>query len=53
VAVRDGQDWLILDNRTMFIVNADNADYYYPLFVLEQKTSQTFASAAVNPVTDR
>jgi predicted transglutaminase-like cysteine proteinase len=52
VAVRDEQDWLILDNRTMFIVNADDARYYNPLFVLEQKTPRTFA-AAIDPVTDR
>ncbi len=53
VAVRDEQEWLILDNRTMFIVNAEDARYYNPLLVLEQQTSQTFAAAAVNPITDR
>jgi len=53
VAVRDEQEWLILDNRTMFIVSADDASYYNPMFVLEQKTPQTFAAAAVNSVTDR
>jgi predicted transglutaminase-like cysteine proteinase len=53
VAVRDEREWLILDNRTMFIVNAEDARYYNPLFVLEQKTLQTFAAAAVNPVIDR
>ncbi len=53
VAVRDGQEWLILDNRTMFLVNTGDASYYIPMFVLEQKVPQTFAAAAVNPVTDR
>lgn len=53
VAVRDEQEWLILDNRTMFIVNAEDARYYNPLFVLEQKTPRTFAAAAVHPITDR
>jgi predicted transglutaminase-like cysteine proteinase len=53
VAVRDEQEWLILDNRTMFIVSADDASYYNPMFVLAQKTPQTFAAAAVNSVTDR
>jgi len=53
VAVRDGREWLLLDNRTMFIVSAQDARYYNPLFVLEQKMPQTFAAAAVNPVTDR
>jgi predicted transglutaminase-like cysteine proteinase len=53
VAVRDEQEWLLLDNRTMFVVNAADAGYYSPLFVLEQKAPRTFAAAAVNPVTDR
>jgi predicted transglutaminase-like cysteine proteinase len=53
VAVRDGQGWLILDNRTMFIVNAEDARYYNPLFALEQKTPHTFAAAAGDPVIDR
>ena len=53
VAVRDEQEWLILDNRTMFIVNAGEARYYNPLFVLEQTTPRTFAAADVNPITDR
>ena len=53
VGVRDEQEWLILDNRTMFIINAGDARYYSPLFMLEQKTVQPFATAAVNPVTDR
>ena len=53
VAVRDGQGWLILDNRTMFIVKAEDARYYNPLFVLEQNTSQTFAAASMNSITDR
>jgi predicted transglutaminase-like cysteine proteinase len=53
VAVRDEREWLILDNRTMFIVNAEDARYYNPLFVLEQKMPQTFAAADVSPITDR
>ena len=53
VAVRDGQGWLILDNRTMFIVKAEDARYYSPLFVLDQKAPQTFAAASINSITDR
>ena len=53
VAVRDQQEWLILDNRTMVILNTDDARHYNPLFVLEQQSPQTFATAAVNPITDR
>ncbi len=53
VAVRDEQEWLILDNRTMVILNTDDARHYNPLFVLEQQSPQTLATAAVNPITDR
>ena len=53
VAVRDEQEWLILDNRMMFIVNAEDARYYNPLFVLEQKMPRTFAAADVSLITDR
>jgi predicted transglutaminase-like cysteine proteinase len=52
VAVRDGQDWLILDNRNMLILNADDARQYQPLFSLNQQSIRAFASAA-DRVTDR
>ena len=52
VAVRDGQDWLILDNRNMLILNADDARQYQPLFSLNQQSIRTFASAA-DRITDR
>ena len=53
VAVRDEHDWLILDNRTMAILNAEDARHYNPLFVLDQQATQTFAAAAVNPIINR
>ena len=53
LAVRDEQEWLILDNRTMLIVNADDARYYNPMFALERETPKTFAAAAIDPITDR
>lgn len=53
VAVRDGQEWLILDNRTMTILSARDDRHYIPLFALDQENAQTFAAAAVNPVIDR
>ena len=53
VAVRDEHEWLILDNRTMAILNAEDARHYNPLFALDQQTGQTFAAAAVSPVIDR
>ena len=43
VAVRDGQEWLILDNRTMFIVNAEDARYYSPLFVLRTESAADYS----------
>ena len=52
VAVRDGQGWLVLDNRTMFILNAQDARQYQPLFSLDQQSVRAFASAA-SGTTDR
>lgn len=46
VTVRDGPDWLILDNRTMLILNAEDARQYQPLFSLDQQSIRAFASAA-------
>jgi predicted transglutaminase-like cysteine proteinase len=34
VAVRHEEQWLLLDNRTLIMVNAADARHYYPLFVL-------------------
>jgi predicted transglutaminase-like cysteine proteinase len=51
VAVRDEQEWLILDNRTMAILDAEDARHYIPLFALDQLTGQSFAAA--NPVINR
>lgn len=53
VAVRDDQEWLILDNRTMAILNTEDARHYNPLFSLYQQNAQTFADAVANQVTDR
>jgi predicted transglutaminase-like cysteine proteinase len=52
VAVRDGQGWLILDNRTMFILDAKDVRQYQPLFSLDQQSVRAFASAA-DRITDR
>ena len=53
IAVRDGQDWLILDNRTMAILSSGDVRHYQPLFSLDQQGTRAFASAAPNSVTDR
>ena len=45
LAVRYEEKWLVLDNRTLVMVNADTAQYYYPLFVLDQRGVRTFITA--------
>jgi predicted transglutaminase-like cysteine proteinase len=46
VAVRDEQKWLILDNRTMAMLDAEQARYYYPLFVMDYRGIRTISTAA-------
>jgi hypothetical protein len=53
VAVRHEQRWLILDNRTMAILDADNVRDYRPLFALDQQGTRAVATAAVENVTNR
>jgi predicted transglutaminase-like cysteine proteinase len=53
VAVRYEQRWLILDNRTMAILNAEDVKYYRPLFALDQQGTHTIATAALDRITDR
>ena len=45
VAVRDGLDWLVLDNRTMTILRATDLPYR-PLFALDQYGSHSIATVA-------
>jgi predicted transglutaminase-like cysteine proteinase len=37
VAVRLGEEWLILDNRTLIMVSINDAAHYYPLFALDYR----------------
>ncbi|HEY6860264.1 MAG TPA: transglutaminase-like cysteine peptidase [Pseudolabrys sp.] len=53
VAVRYEQRWLILDNRTMSILNAEDVRHYRPLFALDQQGARTIATAAIDRITDR
>jgi len=53
VAVRYEQRWLILDNRTMAILDIEDAPYYRPLYALDQNGTRTIATAALDRVTDR
>jgi len=53
VAVRYEQRWLILDNRTMSILDAEDVRYYRPLFALDQQGTRTIATAELAQITDR
>src|ERR1039457_1562761 len=44
VAVRFKGEWLILDNRTLMIVNADEASHSYPLLASDHHGVRTFAT---------
>jgi predicted transglutaminase-like cysteine proteinase len=49
VAVRQDQEWLILDNRTLIIVNAEEARHYHPLMVLDHRGARAFGTVAFLP----
>jgi len=53
VAVRYEQRWLILDNRTMAILDAEDVHDYRPLFALDQHGTQTIATASIDLITNR
>jgi predicted transglutaminase-like cysteine proteinase len=47
VAARLNAEWLILDNRTLVLVDAMNAPHYHPLFVLDHRGTRELASTAL------
>jgi predicted transglutaminase-like cysteine proteinase len=47
VAVRHDDEWLILDSRTMVMVRAVDAQYYWPLFLLDDRGVSMVATAAL------
>jgi predicted transglutaminase-like cysteine proteinase len=53
VAVRHEQRWLILDNRTMAILDADEVRDYRPLFALDQQGTRAIVTAAIERITNR
>lgn len=53
VAVRHEQTWLVLDNRTMAILDTEDARHYRPLFSLDQQTVSTITTAAVDHIKGR
>ena len=46
VAVRYEQKWLLLDNRTMAMLNASQSRHYFPLFVLNYQGVRAFSTVA-------
>jgi predicted transglutaminase-like cysteine proteinase len=53
VAVRYEQRWLILDNRTMAIPDAEDVHDYRPLFALDQNGMRAIATASNDLITNR
>ncbi|MGC2748627.1 MAG: transglutaminase-like cysteine peptidase [Pseudolabrys sp.] len=53
VAVRYVQRWLILDNRTMAIPDAEDVHDYRPLFALDQNGTRAIATASNDLITNR
>src|SRR5579862_334816 len=48
VVARDKGDWLILDNRTMATISANQNRQYDPLFVMNDRGVRTFSTAAAH-----
>jgi predicted transglutaminase-like cysteine proteinase len=44
LAVRDEQKWLILDNLTMAMLDAEQIRHYYPLFVMDYRGARAFTA---------
>jgi len=44
LAVRYEQNWLILDNLTMAMLNAEQVRHYYPLFVMDYRGARAFTA---------
>jgi predicted transglutaminase-like cysteine proteinase len=53
VAVRYEQQWLVLDNRTMAILNAEDVRHYRPVIALDHQGVRKIAAAAVDQITNR
>jgi len=46
LTVRNENEWLILDNRTMIMLTTEKADLYHPLFVMDHRGVKSFSSIA-------
>jgi len=49
VAVRQDQEWLILDNRTLVLVNVEEARHFEPLLVLDDHGARAVGTLAFRP----
>jgi predicted transglutaminase-like cysteine proteinase len=47
VAVRHGDQWLALDNRTMALLDVGQSRSYHPLFVMDDRGVRAFATIAL------
>ena len=52
VAVRHEDEWLILDNRTLIMANAEEASQYSPLLVLDHRGVRTSEIGGIAPPGD-
>ena len=48
VAVRFDGEWLLMDNRHLILVNADEARHYHPLFMLDSRGIREFRVAKIS-----
>jgi predicted transglutaminase-like cysteine proteinase len=48
VLVRDGQQWLVLDNLTMAMLDAPHIRRYYPLFVMDYRGAREFEATVAH-----
>jgi len=46
LAVRDNNEWLILDNRTMIMLPPEQAHHYHPLFVMDYRGVRVYSAVA-------
>ncbi len=53
VAVHFEQQWLVLDNRTMAILDAEDVQHYRPIMALDQEGARKVAAVAVDQIIDR
>jgi len=47
VAVHSDEEWLLLDNRTLIMLNVEDARNYWPLFVLDSRGARPSATVSL------